>query len=145
MTTSNAPIATTRELYQEVQQFYARQMHLLDAGQAEQWSETFTEDGVFAANAHPEPSVGRANIAAAVRRAVDDLAARRVVRRHWLGMLDVEAITEDSARARSYALVIETPIGGSTDLRLSTTCEDLLVRHGDRWLVQERRVARDDL
>lgn len=145
MTVTDTPAVALTDLYIEVQQFYGHQMQLLDAGLVEEWAGTFTEDGVFAANAHPEPSVGRAVIEAGARRAVEDLAARKLVRRHWLGMLDVEPVDADSVRVRSYAQVIETPIGGQTVVRLSTTCADLLVRLDGKWLVRERKVARDDL
>ena len=81
--------APPTDLYQQVQGFYADQMQLLDRGAAEEWAQTFTEDGVFAANAHPEPTRGRAAIAAAARTTSDDLAAKGVRRRHWLGMVQV--------------------------------------------------------
>ena len=61
-TSTSATPATGSALQAEVQQFYARQMHLLDSGEADAWAETFTEDGVFAANAHPEPARGRETI-----------------------------------------------------------------------------------
>ncbi|MER6141206.1 nuclear transport factor 2 family protein [Streptomyces sparsogenes] len=133
------------ELYAEIQQFYAHQMRLLDDGEAEAWAETFAEDGVFAANAHPEPFTGRAAIAAGARRATDDFAARGIRRRHWLGMLSLEPKDEHTVLVRSYAQVIETPRAGQSILRASTGCADLLVRRDGRWLVLDRRVHRDDL
>lgn len=133
------------ELYAEIQQFYARQMRLLDDGEAEAWAETFAEDGVFAANAHPEPFTGRAAIAAGARRATDDFAARGIRRRHWLGMLSLEPKDEHTVLVHSYAQVIETPRAGRPVLRASTGCADLLVRRDGRWLVLDRRIHRDDL
>ncbi|MEU9155344.1 nuclear transport factor 2 family protein [Streptomyces sp. NPDC048417] len=138
-------VAATAELRPGVEQFYAQQMFLLDSGQAEAWAETFTPEGVFAANAHPEPFVGRAAIASGARQAADAYAAQGVQRRHWLGMVAVERRDEDRVLARSYALVIETPRGGSPAIRASTLCEDILVREGEGWLVADRRVTRDDL
>ncbi|MCD0485158.1 nuclear transport factor 2 family protein [Streptacidiphilus sp. ASG 303] len=143
--TEHPPVADTAGLYQQVQQFYAQQMQLLDSGRAEEWAETFTEDGVFAANAHPQPARGRATIAAAVRAASDEYAAKGVQRRHWLGMVSLEQCAEDDLHARCYALVIETPRGGQSVIRASTLCEDRLVRRDGRWLVEERQVTRDDL
>ncbi|MES4905962.1 MULTISPECIES: nuclear transport factor 2 family protein [unclassified Streptomyces] len=140
-----APAAGPAELYAEIQQFYAHQMRLLDDGEAEAWAETFAEDGVFAANAHPEPFSGRAAIAAGARQATDDFAARGVRRRHWLGMLSLEPKDENTVFVRSYAQVLETPRAGQPVLRASTTCADLLVRRDGRWLVLDRRVHRDDL
>src|SRR5262245_64819497 len=76
-------------LYQEIQHFYARQMRFLDNGMATEWAQTFTEDGVFLANAHPEPQSGRVQIEAAARKTSMQLAEQGVQRRHWLGMLEV--------------------------------------------------------
>ncbi len=145
MTVTEYTSATDAGLYQQVQQFYAQQMFLLDSGRVDEWAATFTEDGVFAANAHPEPAAGRAVIAEAARRATEDYAARGVQRRHWLGMVSVEPRGEGAVFARCYALVIETPRGGQAAIRVSTLCEDLLVDQDGGWLVQDRRVTRDDL
>ncbi|WP_063774830.1 nuclear transport factor 2 family protein [Kitasatospora azatica] len=139
------PALTGGELYHQVQQFYAQQMQLLDSGNAEEWAETFTEDGVFAANAHPEPAAGRAVITAAARTATDDYAAKGIQRRHWLGMVSVERRGADEVFAQCYALVIETPRGGQAAVRVSTRCDDLLVRVEGRWQVKHRQVTRDDL
>ncbi|MFI9724233.1 nuclear transport factor 2 family protein [Streptomyces sp. NPDC052396] len=132
-------------LYYQVQQFYAQQMQLLDDGKVAEWAATFTEDGVFAANAHPEPVTGRTAIEAAARKATEEYAAKQIQRRHWLGMVSVESGDQDAVVARCYALVIETPRGGQAAIRVSTVCADKLVRDGDNWLVQDRQVTRDDL
>ncbi len=133
------------ETYQRVQQFYAHQMQLLDDGSVEEWAKTFTEDGTFAANAHPAPTTGRAAIASAAGQAVAELKRAGLVRRHWLGMITVGSRPDDTLLARCYALVISTPKGGQSGVHVSTVCEDVLVRNGDELLVRERRVARDDL
>jgi 3-phenylpropionate/cinnamic acid dioxygenase small subunit len=132
-------------LYAEVQQFYSRQMRLLDDGQVDGWAETFTADGVFAANAHPEPAVGRAAITAGARQAHAALTEQGIQRRHWLGMLDVEPQPDGTILARSYALILSTPRGGQAAVHLSCTCDDVIVREEGRLLVRERRVSRDDL
>jgi ketosteroid isomerase-like protein len=146
MTTSDPARETAVGLHAEIQQFYARQMHLLDDGEAEAWAETFTEDGVFAANAYPEPARGRATIREAAAKASAQLAERGVQVRHWLGMLEVRPREDGSVQALTYALIINTPAGGSPAVHLSTTCEDVLVRGADgEWQVSERKVCRDDL
>jgi acyl carrier protein len=141
-TVTTSPLTAVRE---EIAQFYARQMHLLDDGAAEMWAQTFTEDGVFATNTGAEPAVGRAVIAAAARATVDTLAGQGVIRRHWLGMLALDIESPGVVRARSYALVFETPQAGQATLRMSTTCEDLLVQTDGDWQVKHRMVRRDDL
>ncbi|WP_433226641.1 nuclear transport factor 2 family protein [Microtetraspora malaysiensis] len=133
------------ELYLAVQHFYARQMQLLDDGRADEWAATFTEDAVFAANARPEPVRGRADIAAGAREAVEQLAQDGLVRRHWLGMLSVDARADGTVLARSYALVISTPRGGQAGVHVSTVCVDVLVWDDEDLLVRDRHVTRDDL
>ena len=141
-----AAAGTDTGRYAGIQHFYARQMHLLDSGQADAWAETFTEDGVFAANAHPEPTRGRENIRAAASKAKAQHAEEGLQVRHWLGMLDVTDREDGSVLVRSYALIINTPRGGQSQVHLSTTCEDVLVPDSDGgWLVSTRQVVRDDL
>ena len=142
-----APAGTADDplLHAQVQAGYAAQMHLLDDGDGAAWAATFTDDGVFEANAHPEPCRGRSAIATAAQAVADDLAARGITRRHWLGMLSVRRTGPRTASARSYAIVLMTPLGGQPRIQCSTSCDDDLVLDGDRWLVRHRRVHRDDL
>lgn len=133
------------ERYLEIQHFYAWQMQLLDEDLVEAWAQTFTEDGVFAANAQPQPSRGRETITAAARAAREDLARRGIQTRHCLMMLVVTKEEENLANVRSYAQVIETPIGGSPRLHVSTVCDDELVHESARWMVRNRYVTRDDI
>ncbi|HEX4722164.1 MAG TPA: nuclear transport factor 2 family protein [Pseudonocardiaceae bacterium] len=137
-------VSETLDLYSSVQRFYADQMHLLDAGATTEWAATFTENGVFAADGHPHPAVGRSNIAAAAQSTVDKLVAAGRRHRHWLGMLTVRA-DGDSVSATSYALVIDVPRNGDPTIHRSTVCHDVLVPAGDTWLVSDRKVTRDDL
>ncbi|SEG93567.1 SnoaL-like domain-containing protein [Actinacidiphila yanglinensis] len=140
-----ADSAQDTALYQEVQRFYAHQMRSLDEGDVDSWVATFTEDGVFSANAHPEPQEGREAIREGATAATRKLAEAKIRRRHWLGMLDVAANPDGTVRAVTYAQIIATPLGGTAQLELSCTCEDLLVREGGRLLVRHRQVYRDDL
>jgi 3-phenylpropionate/cinnamic acid dioxygenase small subunit len=132
-------------LYQEIQHFYGRQMRCLDSGAVDEWAATFTEDGVFAANAMPEPQRGRSAIVAGARRATEQLAEQGIQRRHWLGMLQVDSQDDGTILARTYALIISTELGGQAEVRLSCTCDDVLVREDGRLLVRHRQVYRDDL
>ncbi|MFD2471033.1 nuclear transport factor 2 family protein [Amycolatopsis silviterrae] len=134
------------ELYQEIQQYYAWQMQLLDQARTDEWAETFTEDGVFEANAAPAPVKGRSAIAAASAATHRQLAEVHELRRHWLGMLTVEpGETADKLHTRCYALIIATRKGGEPRIHCSTLCEDVLVRVGDSWQVEYRTVSRDDI
>ena len=138
--------AVAAELYQEIQQYYAWQMQLLDEARTDEWAATFTEDGVFEANAAPAPAVGREVIAQASAATHRQLAEVQEVRRHWLGMLAVTpGETADELHTRCYALIIATRKGGEPRIHCSTLCEDHLVRVGDTWQVKYRKVSRDDI
>jgi hypothetical protein len=131
--------------YAEVQQFYARHMHLLDAFAAEEWARTFTEDGVFAPPSLPEPVRGRANLAAGLRKTAADLAEAGEVRRHCVMMIDVRPQGDGTLAVRSYTQVISTVRGeDQSRLLLMCVCDDILVREDGELRVRERRVTRDD-
>nr|MCY0979854.1 nuclear transport factor 2 family protein [Streptomyces tirandamycinicus] len=131
------------ETYVAVQQFYARQMRLLDERRAGEWAETFAEDGVFVQNTAPEPLRGREAVAEAVRRNLARTADAPEQRRHVFSMLTVVPGPDGSLSTRCYAQVLVTPAGGPTRLHLSAVCEDELVPHGNGWLVGHRRVEHD--
>ena len=130
-------------LYVEVQQFYARQMRLLDENAAAEWADTFAPDGVFHQNVAPAPVRGRDAIAVAAQRRVDELKASGLVRRHWLGMLEVDTRPDDTVWTRYYAFALSTSPDGEVQLYVSTVNEDVLHRSGDGWLVKDRRVVHD--
>jgi uncharacterized protein (TIGR02246 family) len=133
-------------LYAQIQQFYAHQMQLLDGGDADAWAQTFTPDGVFAANAHPQPAVGRETIRTTAAKVKAQHAEQGLQVRHWLGMLQIDPQDDGTLRVRSYALIINTPRGGQAEVSLSTTCDDHLVPAAEGgWLVAHRQVVRDDL
>lgn len=134
--------ATDPNLYSEVQQFYTRQMQLLDAGRTAEWAGMFTEDGVFEVGATVVS--GTHNIAQAARAVADEFAEAGITRRHWIGMLTVEPAAETVA-TRCYALVLEIPRCGEVVVRRSTVCEDTLAHSGTAWLVRHRRVTRDGM
>jgi 3-phenylpropionate/cinnamic acid dioxygenase small subunit len=134
---------TFEALYIEVQQFYARHMHMLDSGQSKEWAQTFTADGVFAPEHRPEPVVGREALEAAVRTTHEKLVADGEVRRHWHGMVSVEPRDDGTLRARCYALILGTRAGEDTRVVMSCVCEDELVREDGQLRVRYRRVTRD--
>jgi hypothetical protein len=144
--TALIPTIDTTELYVAVQQFYARHMHLLDSGQADEWAATFTPDGRFSAPGLPAPVQGRAALAAAVRETVARLAAGGELHRHWHGMVHVSPQDDGSVNVRCYALVVAVNRDGEPRLHRSCICEDVLVPAVDGdggWQVRERRVTPD--
>jgi hypothetical protein len=145
--TTMASGTDTSALYLAVQQFYARHMHVLDAGMAEEWAATFTPDGSFSAPGLDAPVRGRAALAAAVRDTKARLAAAGEIHRHWHGMVHVNPPREDgSVVVRCYALVIAVGSSGEPRMHRSCVCEDVLVPAEGatgQWLVRERRVTPD--
>ncbi|MFF4508488.1 nuclear transport factor 2 family protein [Streptomyces sp. NPDC001401] len=132
-------------LYEQVQQFYARQMQLLDGGEVDAWADTFAEDGVFVTNAQPGPTVGRRALAAGAREAVEYLTAQGIQRRHMLGTVSVTGREGARVSVRSYVLLVETARGGRAAVLCSATCEDVLELGPDGLAVLRREVSRDGL
>lgn len=127
--------------YADLQQFYSHQMQLLDHGQTDEWSNTFTADGTFAVG--EETMSGLSAIAEAAAAAAAGFEARGIIRRHWVGMLIADR-TDTGVQARAYAVVIETPSpGGVPVISRSTIFEDHLVQRDGVWQVTDRRVCRD--
>jgi 3-phenylpropionate/cinnamic acid dioxygenase small subunit len=142
---ATAPPTTLEELYAQVQLFYANHMQLLDDGKAEEWAQTFTEDGTFGAPNYPQPARGRAALAAGVRQTHAELLASGVRRRHWHGMVSVRRNDDGTLSVRCYALVFHTPRGEATQLHRTCVCQDTLVWEDGGWRVRDRVVTRDDL
>ena len=143
---SEAGPYVSAQLYAEVQQFYARQMNLIEGADADPdaWAETFTEDAVFASPGPQPMEVGREAIRASVQGTVDSFAAQRLDFRHWFGMIDVTEGPDGDLRTRYYALGWATPAGGALSARGSLVCHDHLVRGEDGgWRVRERRLSAD--
>ncbi|MCX4457450.1 nuclear transport factor 2 family protein [Streptomyces sp. NBC_01340] len=132
-------------LYAEIQQFYARHMHLLDSGATDEWAADFTEDASFSVPTLPAPVSGRDALASAVRRTADANAASGEQHRHWPGVFDIRPQEDGSVVVHSYTTVYASPRGGESRVHRVCTCTDVLVRQGGRLLVRTREVARDDL
>ncbi|MEO3930513.1 nuclear transport factor 2 family protein [Micromonosporaceae bacterium B7E4] len=136
-------VGSAADLHARIQQFYTRQMRLLDAGAAQEWADTFGDDGVFEQNVDARPLRGRAAIGAAAQRRIDALAADGMVRRHWLGMLQVHPSTDGTVRTRYYAFAMATRSDGRCPIYASTQAEDVLIPVADGWRVSHRTVRHD--
>ncbi len=132
-------------LYAEIQQFYGRQMEILDAHDTERWADLCTEDAVFELPSLPEPL--------SVRDGLDPLRARRrgtaaAGRRPHrpLGRHARRAPRADGAlHTRCSALVCPARSGGDAKVLYVYAMEDVLVRASGGWRIAHRRVTRDDL
>jgi actinorhodin biosynthesis protein ActVIA len=147
--TTSTPAATAAltGLYAEVQQFYARQVHRLDAVRAEEFAATFAVDGEFEHSPDSPPARGRAAIAQEVRgfnerRFADD----PVQRRHWFSMLDVRPQDDGSVQTEFYALVVITRPGQAQPV-IAPSCvvRDVLVREEGELRTLRRKVTQDHL
>jgi len=132
-----------RATHPAIQQFYARQMQLLDDGAISEWARTFTEDATFASNAMPTPLAGRPAILDGAT-AHDKLRASGTQRRHLLSNLSLETGSDGMLTAVSYVMVVETA-DGSTTVLFNTLLEDELTHENGEWRVRARRIKRDDL
>ncbi|MGW1354272.1 nuclear transport factor 2 family protein [Streptomyces sp. NPDC002409] len=132
-------------LYVEVQQFYARQVRLLDDLRAEEFAATFTADGVFAPSPGIPPARGREAIAAELRAAhVRRFGTEPVRRRHWYNMLSVDPGPDDSLITHYYTLVmVSRPWDPVPVVSPSSVVEDVLVYEGGELHTRERRVTPD--
>jgi actinorhodin biosynthesis protein ActVIA len=136
---------TFTDLYTEVQQFYAKQIHHLDGNEVDEFTATFTEDGEFSHTPDEIPARGRANIAAAVHHFNKRFVNDPVVRRHWFNMLTVEPQHDGTIRTIFYALVVTTRPGGQPVIAPSCVAHDVLIRQDGRLLTRSRRVEHDEL
>jgi hypothetical protein len=128
----------------EIDQFYARQMHLLDDGRAESWAGTFTADATFVSPSMTAPVAGRTAIASGARAAVDARAAAGTIHRHWVTMTVADDLG-DHVTATSYVQVLEAGSASATRIGLSCVMRDELVREDDQLRVRARRITRDDI
>ncbi|MDT0422239.1 MULTISPECIES: nuclear transport factor 2 family protein [Streptomyces] len=137
--------ARSAALYTEVQAFYARQAHHLDAVRAEEFAATFAAEGVFAHSPDTPAARGRAAIAEEVRgfnarRFADD----PVQRRHWFSMLDVRPGEDGAVETEFYALVVVTrPDAALPVIGPSCVVRDVLVREGGELRTLSRQVTQD--
>jgi len=131
------------DVYAEVQQFYARQMQLLDGGSFEAYADTFTEDGEFRHTPGRQPAKGRERIVRELYEFHERFADDPVQRRHWFNMVDLEPQDDGSIRSTVYALVITVRPDARPVLAPSCVVRDVLVRTGGELRNRSRWVEHD--
>ncbi|MGW8604952.1 nuclear transport factor 2 family protein [Streptomyces sp. NPDC055893] len=131
----------TADVYVEVQQFYARQMRLLDGNDFAGFGATFTEDAVFT-----PAGVGTLEGPALISKAAEAAAGRfdGGQPRHWFDMLTVESGDDSALHTAYYAVVSITAADGSNRLEQSVTVQDVLVRTEAGLRTGSRVIRRDD-
>jgi ketosteroid isomerase-like protein len=131
------------ELTVRLAQFYARQVHAVNAGDFDSYRESFDPDAVFSADGMAAPLRGAAAIAAHSRRLAGPRAAAGATQRHHVTMTGAWQGPGDALTARSTTVIIATAAGGKPKIIASTECEDVLDLTGDRLRIRQRRVRRD--
>jgi actinorhodin biosynthesis protein ActVIA len=131
-------------LYAEVQQFYARQMRLMDERDFEAFAQTFSEDAEFS-HSPGQLTRTRAGIVEELilfhKRFDDD----PVIRRHWFNMIVLDPRADGSVASSFYAYVVNVRPGGEQQIGPSCVVKDVLVRIDGRLLNASRHVTQDQL
>jgi 3-phenylpropionate/cinnamic acid dioxygenase small subunit len=138
------PVPTA--VYAEVQQFYARHIHLLDDGHVTEAVDTFTEDASFLSPPKiSEPVRGKEDLLAGFHAAERTLAQSGERYRRCYTMMAVQPQEDGTVHVRSYVQVIVTRHGEVSRLHAMCVCEDVLVRQNGELKIYDRVVTRDDV
>ncbi|MGW0643005.1 nuclear transport factor 2 family protein [Streptomyces badius] len=137
-----APKAPSPELYVEVTQFYAHQMHRMDGGDFAGFAESFSPDSVFAP-AGGGGLHGPDAIEAAARAAAGRFGGAQP--RHWFDMMTVEEGADGTVSTSYYATVTVASPDGSVLVEPTCFVRDTLVRVAGTLRARSRVIERDDL
>ncbi|MGH6655879.1 MAG: nuclear transport factor 2 family protein [Actinocrinis sp.] len=141
-TTASATGALSADLFVDVQQFYARQMPLLEELRIEEFALTFTEDAVFEHVPDGWSMRGRAQLIDATR--ANTARYGESVFRHWFENRLIEPGDDGAVRVSYTALVSLTAPDGTVTFEPSCTVRDVLVRGADGVLRTSARRLRHD-
>jgi actinorhodin biosynthesis protein ActVIA len=138
----NGPKLPSAELYVEVTQFYAWQMHRMDGNDFGGFAATFVADAVFGLAGGTE-LIGPEAIEAGARAAADRFEGAQP--RHWFDMLTVEEADDGTVSTSYYATVTVTSAQGSVLVEPTCFVRDTLVRVAGVLRNRSRVIERDDL
>ncbi len=142
----------TADLYVEVQQFYARQMPLLEARKLEEFLETLTEDGSIEHRPGGWKLEGRRQLLTEMQgRRGDPREAREqnvsyydgLIYRYWFDRMHIEPVGEDTLKVRYQAIVSMTDAAGKVSFEPTTVVDDVLVRIDGELYTRSRVVTHD--
>jgi 3-phenylpropionate/cinnamic acid dioxygenase small subunit len=118
----------------EIQQLYARYNHAIDAGNAEEWVDTFTPDGVF-----NNRFTGREVLLGFIKTWREQMNGAN--RRHWISNVSISGGGE-SAKGAAYLLLLE--VGGKAPTVINSGLyADELVKTANGWRFKSRSVKLD--
>ncbi|MDN5843925.1 MAG: nuclear transport factor 2 family protein [Alcaligenaceae bacterium] len=130
-----ATIAVLRNLY-------AKQAHLIDTGQHDDWAHTFTPNGEFNSPSYGQPAVGYDQLAGISKTFSESAAQNGERHRHLIENIWVVKSDASTAHVRAYVLILATR-SGQTETRILrvVTNDDQLEKSGDDWVVRARTVT----
>ncbi len=159
---SQAVQRVSAELYVEVQQFYARQMPLLEARKLDEFMETFTDDCVLEHLPFGWRFDGKAHLLAEMKQRrgdaekplAEETSARRareegiayydgIVYRYWFDRMLIDPVDDDTLKVRYQAIVSLTAPDGKVSFEPTTVVDDVLVRHDGQLYTKSRVVTHD--
>lgn len=124
-----------------VRNLYARQAHLIDSGQHDDWAHTFTPDGQFHSPTYGQPAIGYEQLAG-ISKAFSDAAQNSGERhRHLVDNIWVVECDATSAHVRAYLSIVATKKAGETRILRIVTLDDQLTMTEEGWLVSRRMVT----
>jgi 3-phenylpropionate/cinnamic acid dioxygenase small subunit len=116
----------------EVNDILARYCWHVDEGDAEEWADLWTEDGVFA-GVTPEPIRGREQL-----KFVPGTSLSGGCRHNLINVVIDYGDTEDEITVRCYNLVFSWMAGGAINCNAVALYK--LVRRGDTWKIKSNQV-----
>ena len=121
---------------------YARQAHLIDSGQHNDWAHTFTPDGQFHSPTYGQPAVGYEQLAG-ISKAFGQAAQKSGERhRHLVDNIWVVECDATCAQVRAYLSIVATkPEAGETRILRIVTLDDQLTMTEQGWQVSRRTVT----
>ena len=150
------------DLYVEVQQFYARQMPLLEERRLPEFLQTLTDDCTLEHRPFGWRFEGKAELLKemterrgdAGKPLAGETSARRareeniayydgIVYRYWFDRMLIEPIDEHTLKVRYQAIVSLTAADGKVNFEPTTVVDDVLVRRDGQWYTRDRVVTHD--
>jgi len=124
-----------------VRNLYARQAHLIDSGQHDDWAHTFTPDGQFHSPTYGQPAIGYEQLAG-ISKAFSQAAQKSGERhRHLVDNIWVVECDETRAQVRAYLSIVATKEAGETRILRIVTLDDQLAMTKQGWQVSRRMVT----
>ncbi|MGY6026925.1 nuclear transport factor 2 family protein [Streptomyces spinosirectus] len=131
---------TPRAASVRLQQFYARQVHAVNAADFAAYRDTFIPDAEFTGSGLPDPVRGAGAIAEHSRRLHERRAAQEVVQRHHVTMTALLDRTDGVLAARSCTVIVATALWGRPVIVAGVECVDEFTETDGVLRVRRRRL-----